>query len=411
MKMRERLFGISWRLALLTLPWQTRWFHDASLAGWPWEQGRWSVYASMILIVATIVLGFRPLQKRDRSWIWLMPCGLIILTLITTLSRTATMQWWVQAVLLGGFAWTILRKGIPREKLAFWSVMSLAPHVLIGFFQYAYQRSPAMSLLGMASHDPRDLGVSVVEFGIFRYLRIYGGFPHPNIFGGWLAMGIAAVCWLASHARSNIIALAYAGYASLLGIALVLTFSRSAWIAALVGLAVLFVMLVRERLREPLRSQFGLLAVVCTLISVAAAVAMQYPVVASRFNAQDRLEEKSLEVRSASLQEGMNVFLRHPWFGTGPNAELVALASAEKTPEPLEPPHNAFLLLLDDLGIIGTFLAVYGIWSLRRLVTRESLPFFAIMLVIASVDHYPWSAWSGMCLVLLLSLFFSPSAE
>ena len=365
----------------------------------------------MLLIASAIILGFRSVQKKDRSWTWLVPCVLIALTLITTLSKTATTQWWIQVVLLAAFTWTILRNGIPRDKLLFWFAISLAPHILIGFFQYAYQRSPAMSWLGMASHDPRDLGVSVVEFGVFRYLRIYGGFPHPNIFGGWLAMGIGAVCWLASRARSNVVALAYIGYASLLGIALVLTFSRGAWIATIAGLVVLLVTQVRERTREPLRFQYGILAVVCTLISVAAIIAMQYPVVASRFNVQDRLEEKSLEVRSASLQEGLNVFFRHPWFGTGPNAELVALASAEKTPEPLEPPHNAFLLLLDDLGIVGTFLVAFGVWSLRRLVTLESLPFFAIMLVIASVDHYPWSAWSGMCLVLIVSLFFRPSEE
>ena len=60
------MFELLWRLSILTLPFQTRWFHDASLAGWPWEQGRWSVYVSWGLMLGTVAVGMiLPLTKGE----------------------------------------------------------------------------------------------------------------------------------------------------------------------------------------------------------------------------------------------------------------------------------------------------------------------------------------------------------
>src|SRR5690349_15713914 len=53
----RRLFEASWRLALLFLPWQTRWFLEGpSVNGFPWENGRISLYLSWIPLIVTIMI-------------------------------------------------------------------------------------------------------------------------------------------------------------------------------------------------------------------------------------------------------------------------------------------------------------------------------------------------------------------
>ena len=51
-----RAFPWTWRLAVLALPWQTRWFQEGPrIAGYPWEEGRISIYASQLLMLLVVV--------------------------------------------------------------------------------------------------------------------------------------------------------------------------------------------------------------------------------------------------------------------------------------------------------------------------------------------------------------------
>ena len=52
---RITIFTWLWRVALLLLPWQIRWFVGVELVGWPWEQGALSVYASLIPLIGTVL--------------------------------------------------------------------------------------------------------------------------------------------------------------------------------------------------------------------------------------------------------------------------------------------------------------------------------------------------------------------
>jgi len=65
----------------------------------------------------------------------------------------------------------------------------LTVSILVGWFQVLSGSSPDSSLLGIAAKDVATLGVAVVESGDERLMRAYGTFPHPNIFGGYLAIG------------------------------------------------------------------------------------------------------------------------------------------------------------------------------------------------------------------------------
>jgi hypothetical protein len=415
---QELAFQIFWRLAIIVLPWQTRWFFDASVAGWPWEQGRMSLYVSWFFILATIVI--RPPTKMVRSDHF-RGCRILFLAILVFLSvfaaafdvsaLRAISQWWIQVTLLFIFGLTLFNSGIIFRKLATWFVISLVPHVALGFWQYAIQLVIGHSWLGMAAQLPENLGVSVVEHGEYRLLRMYGGFPHPNIFGGWLAIGFVCSLQLVGFAKTKWRALSWTFCCAALSIALLLTYARGAWIAVIVGVVIVGAGLVpalsdRTGARPAPTRQFIWLAILVSTLATGIVGYSQRDHILSRFDATQRLEAKSIQTRSVSLKSGIEIFMRHPFFGTGPNAELLDLAKQsqeKKSVAPLEPPHNAFLLVLVDFGIFGFLIFVWILWLNRRFVIRHS-SFVIPLLVLALFDYYPWSFWAGQSLVMLVML-------
>jgi O-antigen ligase len=109
-------------------------------------------------------------------------------------------------------------------------LLGLIIPIALGWFQVLTGGSSESTLLGIADKDAQTLGVAVVETDDGRTLRAYGTFPHPNIFGGYLAVGVIALAWLTRFAKSKReIALMLVGSA-VLGSTLIVTFSRSAWL-------------------------------------------------------------------------------------------------------------------------------------------------------------------------------------
>lgn len=414
------IWNIAWRASLLLLPWQTRWFWDASLAGWPWEQGRVSLYVSWVVLLVTVVVGSRRarLSWRPSKILVGLLVALFGINLIATRfeppALIAMVQWWIQIGFL--FAWTRTMKqsALPWTSVATWFVLSLLPHAALGFVQYAMQRVEASTFLGIAQHLAETPGTSVVEHGVYRVLRIYGGFPHPNVFGGWLAIGIMTTLLLAAVSQMRRQALFSIFASAAFSVALLLTYSRSAWIAAVVGAITLFIYLFRSKLL----SQFFWVAVASCTIAVGIVGYTQIDHILARSDTVSRLESQSVNARVQSLQNGRSLFQSHALIGTGPNGVLHALAASldiAKTTQPLEPPHNVFLLALAELGVIGTLLVICIIGYAKRMrVVSSWLPMFvyvAPLLVIGFFDHYLWSLWAGASLVFTAYLLASLRAS
>lgn len=402
----RNLFEVLWRTSIIVLPWQTRWFLDASINGLAWEQGRISIYASWFILLTTIVVGFllpsKEIQKEKRSrTAWIFGLILFAITIIATRldqqALTAVLQWWAQIVLLGTFVVTVKRQQIVWKSLATWIVVSLIPFVVLGFVQYAAQEVWGSTWFGIAAQLSQNSGVSVVEHGVYRVLRIYGGFSHPNIFGGWLAVGVLTSLLLSLKVESKRAATLCALASSLFSVALLLTYARSAWLALVVaGIALLVYVL-----RMHHRNQFFWLALIASFLSVAIVGFSQRDHILARSDTSSRLEAYSVNERLRTQHEGLLLISKHPLIGTGPNVELLFMAP------PLEPPHNIFLLAFANLGSLG-FLVLIAMVALlkkgRRLTVFPALVYIAPLIVVGLFDHYLWSYWSGHSLVALAIL-------
>ncbi|MDD5438104.1 MAG: O-antigen ligase family protein [Patescibacteria group bacterium] len=417
MEWNRKIFEIAWRLSILALPWQTRFFWDAQIVGWPWEQGRVSIYLSWIPMLVAILFGFfqakkdLPLKFRQNLF-WLIAALAACSVLALPSPNAAAVQWWVQIMLLIVFFITLLRLEVSIKKFAFWFAISLIPHALLAVWQYVSQSVVGSSWLGMSSQNPATPGVSVVQTATGRFLRAYGGFPHPNILGGWMAVGLLTIVFL-SLTRVGERSQAYAwGIEGLFTLALFFSFSRSAWMAAAIGILV-FGALSFMRNRES-RNKNLILSLFIPIAIFSVFAFINRDLVLTRADQASRLEQKSIVTRVQGLKDGLDVFKSKWLFGTGPNTELpvlVRLENIQTSSAPLEPPHMVWLMILVNFGIAGTiailgffiflFLKLIKRWQSLDPTNRVLIPTLTVCyLILGSLDHYPWSFWSGQVLTL-----------
>jgi O-antigen ligase len=287
---------------------------------------------------------------------------------------------------------------------AFAFCLGLVVPAVLGWFQTATGISPAAALLGLAQHLADHRGDAVVESGAGRMLRAYGSFSHPNVFGGFLAVSLVLTAWLWERWRGKHRPVLFS-FAIIFSATLVITFSRSAWLAVGVSALVGAALMLWFRKRLP-REAIPMLAGSLFVILITSAVFVQ-PLFA-RFDPSERLEAISIAERAGQYTTVHEVILRNPITGVGFGAYTAALAK-EFPGGPswsYQPIHNAFLLVLSEIGVLG-FLAML-LWTLsvdrfhlRALHLRGGIfaaSIGAILLVVALFDHYLWSSWQGLAL-------------
>jgi O-antigen ligase len=408
------------RLTLLIvalLPWQARYVKEpAELAGVPWERGTSSLFVLEVLLLLALLAHVLSASKADcergEAPAPFRTAALLVL-------YAAFSVFWGYDTIAGLFSWFHLFDGFalayliwaskpPLKALMAAFVVGCLGSGLIGLWQFFTQSVAPSTLLGISGQEAYEPGVSVVESAAGRMLRAYGTLPHPNIFGGFMAMGLLAAAALAADARSPRARRAALAVIAVLAAALIASFSRSAWLgAALAALAAWTA--VRRGLAEERARAFR-----TALIAFAAAAVMLvavWPMAATRLSGDGRLERKSFEERQTTADMAIGLFLRHYAFGVGiGNAEPVIILedSAVMDAYAVQPPHFVPLAVAAELGFFGVAVLVgaAAAWlaDARRMLRRGRgvLPFLAalpIPIVVAGLfDHYPYTLFAGTML-------------
>ena len=412
---RTRLSNLLVLLILFVLPFQTRWiFNDLTIAGQPWEYGRLSLYAvEVAIMLASLLRGAVRLDMAHERFLKPVMFFLGALFLGASFSQNITLAF--SAILHASAAVALFallldgRTDLGAAASAF--VLGLAVPSGLAWYQALAGASPASTILGLASHDAATLGASVVETAATRVLRGYGTLPHPNIFGGYLALGTIVAAWLVAKGRRAGLVL------PVLAATLVVTFSRSAWIATLAGLAVAAVL--ARKFPSPSkgegqgevvalrgRHQPGIVAVVSLVLVFLAVVAFRAPIF-TRLDATARLEEKSLSERTSEYSLWPEVVRQNAFTGVGAGNYTFALATLYPGKDIwfYQPFHNAILLFFAETGLLGLLVVAQFVQVLVSFLRAKgralvpSFPILASLLILASLDHYLWSLWPGMALV------------
>jgi O-antigen ligase len=302
-------------------------------------------------------------------------------------------------------------------------LFSLFFQALIGITQFYLQESPAVTVLGMAHHEAGDLGAAVVENNNGRWLRAYGSFDHPNIFGGVMMVATGLVllqllrsrkgekyCFLREiwdlvrikiNKRSKSIPCWEIGTKMLFVFfivfvsALFFSFSRSAWL----GLIIIFISLIvilalksdwQEKMTKLLKT------ILLSLILLSPILIFNGDLILSRTLGSGRLEISSLTERVASFSNFESI-ISSSWL-TGVGLGNYSLAAWLLNPNyqgwAYQPVHNTLAFIWAEGGILVllSFLAVI-ISIIYNLVKRNNEDRYSLVIVLGIIALFFFDHW------------------
>ncbi len=267
----------------------------------------------------------------------------------------------------------------------------------------------AIGLLALGEFPVRadTPGVSIVRAGAQVFVRPYGLLPHPNIAAGILLPGVLAAigAWAArsrAWRRAGVL-LAPVGL-----LALLLTFSRAAWLGLALGGLVLALAGLKPLRRPDVRRAALAGVLLCLAVAVAFAL-LCWPLLSARTQGSEPTEMRSIADRIVYTDFALRAISEHPLTGVGVgNFGWQSSAYLRETFYALrgDNVHNIYLLVWAELGTPGVLLFVLallcGVTGGARAVRATGDPFRAALLasacglmLIGLLDHYPHSLLHG----------------
>ncbi len=297
---------------------------------------------------------------------------------------------------------------------AFFHELGVAKHHVAGvceaLLKRAYERVDVLELakwqwLGLAAKDAQVVGTAVVETQGDRMLRAYGTFPHPNVFGGFVAIALFVCAWLVRYIHSRRTLIFSIVPVVLLSATLIITFSRSAWLSLTIGFLVLIALML---MRHRVASSRVIPIIILGLITVLSTLFVFHNQVFSRVQLLGRVEQISVSERTSQFKRFDDVFVENTVLGVGPGAYTFALSRIDPGGRALayQPIHNTWLLILGELGVVGLAAFLYLLFRVDQVSSRSAktaggmfgLSLGIVLIIISLFDHYLWSLWPGLAL-------------
>jgi len=259
---------------------------------------------------------------------------------------------------------------------------------MLGSMQYAKQASVFNNYLFLGEQPYSSATPGVLKENVFNIRKIpaYGIFRHPNIFGGFMVVGLVWVLHELKRNRKRSVVKRVSEYAAFFfGVCgLVVTFSYIAWVAGIVGM---FLLLLEGRGRRFAYWAGSGLAVLVFL----AALNLNYWKLGEYLTVLP-----SVSKRVELLKAGKGIVLsENPFFGVGINNQTVVIEKFLVLTNYLrfvQPTHNVYVLLAGEIGILGVALycvllaySVYRAVKLDRFIVFVSL---VLIVLLSSFDHY-----------------------
>ena len=213
------------------------------------------------------------------------------------------------------------------------------------------------------------------------------GHPLNNAVFFAVSLALALGAWLQARRRALLVV------GGLSGLSLVLTGSRSGWIAGLV-VAVLAASVLLFTSSVPVMKKLCL----CSCLFAAAIAAITSPVVAERANSREALSSAAIRV------EVLNVSVKAAdsshWLGEGPGTSAVATEGNSSKDLVIE---SSFLQLLISVGLPGTvlFLLLLGVELFETLKRRAWVGVLGIVAYLLSIAFFNFLEANRPLLVLL----------
>ena len=286
-----------------------------------------------------------------------------------------------------------------------WVVVPVGMQILfqsiIVILQVTSQTSLGLHALGELTLNPAESGTSVIIANGMRFLRGYGLSDHPNILGGCITFGLvlllAAILYGNTRARiiSSIVFLPCF-------LALVMTFSRSAWVSFFVAGS--FMVGVEAFARRWDSVKAVILLGVLSLLIVMPFIQKNISLFQTRMNSGNMAQDNQMQERAFLLDAGNTLFVEHVVVGVGLGSAPLAMKNRfENFPLNFQPPHYAILVAAMETGIFGgvfyllliaiPFILFMSNWKffLQKPAIIGAFALLLSIMVAGLFDYYTWS--------------------
>lgn len=346
------------------------------------------------------------------AFVWIPLAGLTLTAVLSTgSSLDAPLSFYhaIRLCLLFLFYLYIVNAQISSSAVGLAAAMQGMVQAVVAIPQSVLQRSIGLQAVGEYQLDPAWSGVSIVSDGATRFLRAYGLSDHPNILGGCLAFSLVVLLSLyprTDRRNSLILSIAFV----ILTLVLLMTFSRSAWLAFVAGAGFIVFFEIKARGWASLKP-VAWLAIV-TLLVVTPFIATNLNYFGARLNAGGsfqaiRAEAQAMDERAYLNQIANQIFTKYPLTGVGMSASPVAIKREYgEFPTFYQPPHFALLAVALETGFFGAifyFLLLSLPWVTfsRRADLRAdprmigAMGLLLAVTVVGCFDYYTWFSTPG----------------
>ena len=237
-------------------------------------------------------------------------------------------------------------------------------------------------------------------------MRAYGTFPHPNVLGAFLVFGLLSCYYLffqSSEVRPRKIWVVSGIFIILLG--LVLTFSRTAWLMAILSslLTIGYLLLVKSYRKQAMVFSVILFSIFCFLVFSFS------PFIFSR--AQIAADEPSVSYRLAYNKLGLDLIRENP-LGVGiGNQVLYSVRNGVYEKFGMDqvwqwqPIHNIYILIASEIGVLGLLAFLMFLTTILIDNFQENYIFKIMLfslLIFGMVDHFLWTLQPGRLMLWLV---------
>lgn len=386
------------------------------VGGEKWQYGTIGLYGTDILLVLAImsamIARYREHAMRTEAWAILMFLVWAGISISWATDTVLAGYFFVKLLLASGVFWLARSMAGSDARLAVTLlVVAAAFQAMSGVGQFLSQASFSSTLLGMSAHESWQAGTSVLKNESGRWLRAYGTFPHPNMLGGFLGailiLVMGRIIFFDGDQRSRIKSGITIASTIVILLGLILTFSRTAWLGAalgLLGIGAYAWSTGNKSFKKRLLYSLGVLA-----IAVSVFAAVLHETILPRFDGATIASERSVSEREISLDDARTLIMAHPFIGVGGGSFTAAIIDGEPDRPiwSIQPAHNAFALVLAELGIIGLVLFSFVLGSILFQLKQGKNMIFAVafLTLIPSLflDHWIFTSHFGILLFFLLA--------
>ncbi|NTW13561.1 MAG: O-antigen ligase family protein [Candidatus Moranbacteria bacterium] len=302
----------------------------------------------------------------------------------------------------------MVRRGL-LDRIVVALLLGAVTQSLIGIWQFLSQDTFSSTFFGMSTHEVWQAGTSVLKNDSGRWLRAYGTFAHPNMFGLYLAgVLLLAFWWIVVSTRLRWLEkswkrVAFSAMAAVILLGIFVSFSRLAWVGFSMGFSVLFSEWIRRRrTTDPVTRKYVWAFFGTVLISGAVFSFLLRETTFPRFDGSTVDREGSVTDRMTTYRDAVRVIRERPLLGSGiwnSTAELISLDPGRSIWN-IQPAHDVPLLVVAELGIPGLVLLICFLVSLtsEMIKKRSATATVMFLLFVPSLlfDHFLWDSVSGM---------------